>query len=241
MRGITTIATREWRSYFLSSSGWVIIALFSLLSSIAFVFLGGGLDNGQIASMRSVFAFSTWILAFIAPAITMRLLSEEFRLRTYETLVTAPIRSSDIVIGKFLGAMGLVVVMLLPTLLYVGLLEWYGRPDYGELACGYLGLFVAGSAYIASGLLASSLTSSQPVAFLITLFFWITLSLAAKFLPMHVDDVFASALYAADPERRLRDFTIGLIDTSNIVYFVTITIFFLVATTQSLGVRKWPS
>jgi ABC-2 type transport system permease protein len=236
-----TIAGREWRAYFLSTSGWVVVALFALLTAIAFIFLGSGLANGQIASMRSVFAFSTWILAFIAPAITMRLLSEEFRLRTYETLVTAPVRATDIIVGKYLGAMGLLVAMLLPTLIYVALLEQYGRPDYGELACGYLGLIVAGSAYIASGVLVSTLTASQPVAFLVTLFFWMTISLAAKWLPNYVGDDLARAFYAADPEMRLRDFTIGLIDTSNVVYFLGLTVFFLMAAVQSLLARRWPS
>ncbi|MEM7229562.1 MAG: ABC transporter permease [Planctomycetota bacterium] len=234
-----TIAGREWRAYFLSTSGYVITALFALFAGLFFVRYA--FANGQVASMRPVFASGTWILAFIAPAITMRLLSEEFRMHTYETLITAPVRHGDIIVGKYLGAMGLLIIMLAPTLVFMVLLERYGRPDYGEVACGYLGLLLAGSAYVASGLFVSTLTSSQPVSFLVTMFFWITIGLGTKELPAMVPDWLATFVYAADPELRLRDFTIGLIDSSNVVYFVAITAFFLIASMQSLAARKWPS
>jgi ABC-2 type transport system permease protein len=239
MSSTLAIAGRELRAYFLSPGGYIIIALFLLVSGAVFFFVS--FASGEIASLRSVFGMGTWMLTFIAPAVTMRLISEELRLGTIEMLMTSPVREAEVVLGKFLGAMGLLVLMLAPTLLYVAALEVYGRPDYGELMVGYLGLLLAGAAYMASGLLASTFTSSQPVAFLLTLFFWLTLGLGTKLLPMHMggmEERWATIVFAMDPDARLRDFTIGLIDTSNIVYFLSIAAVCLICAAVSLQVRR---
>lgn len=232
-----TIAGRELRASFLSPGGYIIIALFLFVTGG--VFAMGTLATGEIASMRSVFGIGTWLLAFIAPAVTMRLVSEELRLGTLEMLMTCPVREAEVIIGKFLGAMGLLAVMLAPTLFMVLALEMHGRPDYGELMCGYLGLMLAGAAYMSSGVLASTLTSSQPVAFLVAFFFWLGLGVGTKVLPAHLSDHWAGIIFAIDPDIRLRDFTIGLIDTSNIVYFISISAVFLIASIISLQARRW--
>jgi ABC-2 type transport system permease protein len=160
-------------------------------------------------------------------------------LGTYEMLASCPVSEWQVIAGKFIGAVLFLAGVLLPTLVQAVALERYGRPDYGELACGYLGLLLAGATYIASGLLASALTSSQVVAFLSTLFFWIALTLGAKLLPGYLPARWADIAFAADPDPRLRDFAIGLIDTSNVVYFVTLTMFFLIAATRVLGAGRW--
>lgn len=237
MNHLLVIASRELRAYFLTPAGYIIIALFLLSTGVVFVF--GAFASGEIASLRPVFGVGTWLLAFIAPAVTMRLVSEELRMGTLEMLMTCPVREREVILGKFFGAMGLLVMMLLPTGVYVIALETYGRPDYGELLCGYLGLLLAGTAYVASGIFASTLTNSQPVAFLLALFFWLTLGIAAKILPTHVRDDWAGVIFAMDPDIRLRDFTIGLVDTSNVVYFITIAAVFLIAAVVSLQARRW--
>lgn len=237
MKCALAIATREIRAYYLTPGGYIIAALFLLICGGVFFF--GGFAPGEIASMRSVFGFGTWMLAFIAPAITMRLFSEEFRLGTLEMLMTSPVREAEVVIGKYLGALGFLLLMLVPTLVFVLALEMYGRPDYGEMATGYLGLILAGAAYLASGLLASTLTSSQPVAFLLAFFFWMALGIGTKILPGHVSDPWATIVFALDPDTRLRDFTIGLVDTANVVYFVSLAAVFLVAATLSVQARRW--
>ena len=153
--------------------------------------------------------------------------------------------AADIILGKYAAAIGFLVLLLAPTLVFVVALEIYGRPDYGELLCGYLGVLLAGSVYLASGILASTLTSSQVVAYLMTVFFWIIVLLATKgvlqtdLLPVawqgRVDDL----VIAADPELRLRDFAIGLFDSGNFVYFGSLTIVLLIASARSLEMRRW--
>lgn len=234
---VLVIASRELRAYFLSPAGYIIIALFLMVTGGVFYF--GAFASGEIASMRPVFGMGTWLLAFIAPAVTMRLISEELRLGTMEMLMTCPVREVEVVLGKFFGAMGLLLLMLLPTAIFVLALEMYGRPDYGELLCGYLGLLLAGTAYLASGVLASTLTSSQPVAFLLALFFWLALGIGAKIVPGHIGEEWVGVVFAIDPDVRLRDFTIGLIDTSNVVYFLSFAAVFLALAVVSLQARRW--
>lgn len=230
------IAGRELRAYFLSPGGYIIIALFLLVTGG--FFWAGVLHQGQVASLRSVFGIGTWLLAFIGPAITMRLLSEEYRSGTIEMLMTSPVSEWHIILGKFLGAAGFLLVMLLPTGVYVIAMEVYGRPDYGELLCGYLGLLLAGSAYVAGGVLASTFTSSHAVAFLLSLFFWLVLGFSAKMLPGQLDERWARIIFAFDPDLRLQDFAIGLIDTSNVAYFLTLSIAFLLLAVKSLQARR---
>ncbi|MHC5005543.1 MAG: ABC transporter permease subunit, partial [Planctomycetota bacterium] len=121
------IAGRELRSYLLAPGGYVIIALFLLITGFVFFFRVFG--EGELTSLRSVFGIGTWLLAVVAPAITMRLISEEYRLGTFEALMTCPVREAEVVMGKFLGALALLVVMLAPTWVYVLGLELFGRPD----------------------------------------------------------------------------------------------------------------
>jgi ABC-2 type transport system permease protein len=234
---VRAIVGRELRASFLSPVGYIIAALFALLTGI--VFVSRAFDQGQPASLRSVFEWGAWLLLLVCPAISMRAIAEEKRMGTYEMLMSCPVSERGIILGKFIGGMIFLIVILLPTIVHVLALERYGRPDYGEIACGYLGLLLAGAAYLASGLLASALTNSQVVAFLLTIFFWLGLSLATKLLPGYLPPRWADVAFTADPDPRLRDFAIGLIDTSNVAFFVSLTLLFLFAATRSLQAGRW--
>lgn len=230
------IARRELLSAFGVGAGWVVVALFLLPCGV--VFTVGTFRNGEPASMRAVFEAAAWILLFVAPAISMRSVSDELRLGTFETLTTAPVSDGAIILGKFMAALITLAAMLAPTLVLAAGLEAHGRPDWGELACGYFGLLLAGAMYLAAGILASTLSASQLVAYLLAFFFWLTVALCCRLLPTIAPAEWADFLYAADPLRRLRDFTIGLLDTANVVYFVLLTGFFLAASTASLRARR---
>lgn len=237
MSRVLAITAREVRANFLAPSGYIVAGMFAAITGV--IFIARTLQQGQPASMRLVFEGGTWLLLFVCPAISMRAIAEEKRLGTWEMLASAPISERGIVLGKFLGAMAFLTVILLPTVAQVVALERYGRPDYGEVACGYLGLLLAGAAYLSSGILASALSGSQVVAFLLTFFFWLGLSLAAKLLPGYLPAQWADVAFAADPDPRLRDFAIGLVDTSNIAFFCTLTLLFLIAATRVVQAGRW--
>ncbi len=236
MPATLTIARRDFAGLFLTPTGPIVGALFAFIAGLAFqqvTFL-----PGEPANLRAVLDFAGWELLVIAPALTMRSLSEELRAGTIETLFTSPIREIQIVIGKYGASMLFLAVMLSPILIMAMAVEIHGRPDYGELFCGLLGLLLVGSAYVSSGIFASTLSASQVVSYLLTLFFWISVSVAVLFLPRLLSPAWADAVFAMDHSRRLADFTIGLMDTANVGYFLALTALFLAMAAVSLTVRR---
>lgn len=221
MRSILQLCLRDLRSLLIVPTGAIVAALFSLACGI--VFVSQVLDSGAIATMRPVFDIGSWLLLLLCPAITMRLIAEERRLGTWESLLAMPIGTWHIVKAKFFAAWIFLAMVLSTTIPLVVVLEIYANVDYGAVASGYLGLMLMGAAVISSGLFVSALTSSQTVAYLVTTFFWITISLSCKVLPAYVPTRFADIVFSLDPDLRAGEFAIGLIDSANIVYFVTTT------------------
>lgn len=238
MKGMGVIACRELAAYFRAPVGWLIIGLYLVLSGLVFsVYV---LRPGSPASMRDFFTVSGWLLMPVIPAMAMRLFSDEIRSGTLEALLTAPVSPGEIVMGKFMGAMGFLTCMFLPTLVYVGTLYRVSNspPDPGPLICGYLSLYLIGAAYLAVGTLASSLTANSTLAFMVTLFTILGLLFAAagaEDAPAPVRTV----LYAISIGPRIGDFAKGVIDSANIAYFLGITAFCLLAATCALDLRRW--
>jgi ABC-type transport system involved in multi-copper enzyme maturation permease subunit len=201
-------------------TGAIVASLFALTCGI--VFVAQVLHPGSIATMRPVFEFAAWLILFLCPAITMRLIAEERRVGTWELLLSSPASSFEITKGKFLAAFAFMCVVIATTFPLVFVLELYAEVDYGAVASGYLGLLLLGGAVIGTGLVISASTTSQTVAYLVTTFIWLTLSLATKVLPSYVPTRFADIIFAIDPDLRTGEFAIGLIDTANIVYFMSI-------------------
>ena len=238
MSATLAIAGRECRAMFFTPAGYIIICIFAMALGVVFS-LAAVFEQGQLATLQLLFTWSGWLLMLICPAVSMRAISEELRLGTFESLVTSPVSEAQIVLGKFLGSLAFLIALLLPTLAFVAALEVYGRPDYGELACGYVGILIAGSAYLATGVLASSLTPSQVLAFLLSVFFWLSLGLTTTLLPHQLTHETAVKIaYALNPIHRLNDFAIGLVDTSNIIYFVSFAAIFLALAVLSLKLRR---
>ena len=236
LRGVRTVLARELRSFFATPTAWTILALAALLVGALLLLLV--LRPGEPATLRPVMSAAAWILILLAPAVSMRALSEELRFGTWEVLLSTPVTSGGVVVGKFLACLAVLVVLGAPLVVAGGVLELHGRPDWGEIACGLLGLLLAGGAFVAFGILASALTSSQLVAYLLSLFFWLSIALAGRLLPPVLPVDVADAVLALDPTRRLEEFVIGLFDTGNVVAFVALTIAFLVAATVSLERRR---
>ncbi len=233
------IARRECGSFFRLPVGWVVIALFLLVS--AGTFWRVAITPGEIASMRDFFQFTTFLLIVIAPAISMRLFSEEMRTRSLESLMTAPVSDTGLIAGKFLGSVLFLLLMLAPTGVYVVLLFMLAdpAPDLGPIVAGYLSLMLVGCLYLAIGTLGSTMTSSQTLAFLGTFMGLLVLLLVPAMAIDHVPSWAAGTLGEISVIRRVDDFGKGVVDLAHVVFFVSGSILFLVLAYLSINSRRW--
>jgi len=252
VRNVLAIAGKELRSYFASPIAYVIIGLFALLFGWFFYAylglfvrnssqmggMGGGANNINQGMIRYVLMNSAVIILFIMPMITMRTYSEEKRSGTIELLLTSPLTDVEIIVGKFLGAMGLYCAMLAVTLLDMALLFKFGNPEWKPLVSGYLGLLLLGGCFISLGLLISSLTKNQIVAGVITfavfLMLWIINWSADQSGP-----TMRSVLNHLSIIDHFEDFARGVIDTKHVVYYLSFITFGLFLTAKSVDSERW--
>ncbi len=235
MRNITTIALKEFKSYLASPMAYIVTGIFLLLTGVFFAISSATYLETSIKGFLEV---GSMVLLLLAAVLTMRLLAEERKMGTLELLLTAPVRDSEIILGKFLGSLGILSVMLALTFYYPLLLIIFGDPDMGPIGTGYLGLFLLGSACLAVGLFASSLTSNQIVSAVVAggiLFALWFIGMAASYLPEAMGEVinFFSLSYY------FPDFMRGVIDTRGIVYYLSITVLFLFLAVRSLENSRW--
>jgi ABC-2 type transport system permease protein len=220
LRRIGAIAAREWRSTFVAPSGWIVLSIFGIVAAVAF--FSGTFADARPATLRTVLLACGWSLLATAPAMSMRSFSDEFRLKTWETLFASPLSTAEMVLGKTAACAGIVATCLLPVALLAVPLEAYAAPDYGEIACGLLGLFLAGFAAGCLGIAVSSATSSQAVAFLGAFFLWLGLVAGSRILTGVLPIEHAPLAAGLDPMKRLEGFALGLFDTAAIGYFLAI-------------------
>jgi ABC-2 type transport system permease protein len=237
MNRAITIARRELASYFHSPIAYV--AMFAFLLACGGLFWDD-FQPGQPAAMRTLFEWMVWLLVIIVPLLCMGLLAQEWASGTIETMMTAPVGETDVVMGKFFGSLAFFIVLLAPTLLYVVMLLIYGHPQIGPILSGYLGIVLVGALFIAIGLFCSSLTRSQVVAavataailFLVTIAPWWASSKAA------LND-FWRAVTNQGVFAHYTDFSKGVIDTGHLIFFVAVTSVFLFLTVKVLESRRW--
>ncbi len=233
MNNIFIIAGKEMKSYFASPAAYIIIILF--LSLTGWFFTNTLFIDGGQAELRSNFGIIPFLLLFFVPALTMKMVAEEKKSGTIELLTTLPLKDSDIIFGKFLGSLFillLAVSLTFPNILTVGLL---GKPDWGVLFCGYAGLFLMGAAFTSIGIYTSSITDNQIVAFIISffvLFLLVILNNLLIFLPFQ--SVFEYLASSTHYENMLK----GVIDSKDLIYFFSIMIIFLTAASKTLESRK---
>jgi len=200
--------------------------------------MGGGNVNVNEQMIRGVLQNAAVIILFVMPMITMRTYSEEKRSGTIELLLTSPITDLDIILGKFLAAMGLYCAMLLVTLINIAILFRLGNPEWRPIAAGYLGLLLMGGCFISVGLLISSLTKNQIVAgfvtFAVFLMLWVINWLADSSGP--TGQAVLSFLSITD---HFDDFTKGIIDTKHVVYYLSFITFGLFLTAKSVDSERW--
>lgn len=238
MRNITAILRRELLSLFCSPVAYIVIAGFLLITGVS-VLWTGSFAPGKPATLRDVFFWTPWILTVIAPAICMRAISEEYRSGTIEKLMTAPLSDTQMVLGKYLATVAFFFVMLVPTLVYLILMEVYGHPDWGASLASYLGLMLIGVAFCAFGLFASSLTSNQVVAWIIG---WVPLLLfacLAYFAVQWVQGIWRTLFQQVNVIGRFEEFSRGLITTDGVVFFLATAVLFLFLTVKVVESKRW--
>jgi len=235
MTNTLTIAKREFRSYFNGPAAYIVGSLFLLVVAILFwntFFLE------QRASVRKLFALAYGVSVFVAPAITMGLIAEERRNGTLELLLTYPVRDAEVVIGKYLGALGLYTVLLALTVPQVFAVGSMGQLDMGAVWAGYLGLFLSGGAFLAIGVLASSWTSNQLIALIVALSIGLFFALIGQlliFLPDGVASIFEWLSFGYHENNLER----GVIDTRDVFFFVSVIALCLTLAFRSLESRLW--
>ena len=235
MKNVWAIATRELRSYFLSPLAYVVIALFLALSGYLFALI---LANGREASLRGLIQNVSVLYLFIVPAISMRLLAEEQRTGTVELLLTNPVQEWEIVTGKFLASVMLVLVMLALTIAFPLFLFIFGNPDRGPIITGYLGIFLQAAAFLSIGLWASSLTQNQIVAAIVSFALLLILWLSDN-LGQFLGGTVGSIVSYTSVINRFQSFPQGVIQSNDVVYYLTLVLAGIVLSTLSLQSRRY--
>jgi len=236
MRNTTAIAWKEIKTYFASPMAYIIIAVYAGLAAYYFVSsISGVLPE---ASIRGFLIPSTLIFTLFAPVLTMRLLAEEQKLGTLELLMTAPLLDYEIVLGKFIAAIATLISTLVPTFYLVLLLFWFGSPDIGPIITGYFGFLLFGVASLSVGLFASSLSQNQIVSAVIAMGILLLLSII-DMAADYVGSGFVEIVLQMSLTHHFEDFSRGVIDTHDLVYYLIFTSFLLFITVRSLESRRW--
>lgn len=238
MRNVLTIARKEIQTYFGSPMAYVIAAVFLAVSSVFFI---SDLESSGLARLTGFQVWAMVLLTGIAPILTMRLIAEEQKLGTLELLMTAPVRESEVILGKFLGAFVTLFALLLLTWFYPLVLKLGGGdPDFGPVFAGYLGLLLFGAAFFAIGLLASAVTVNQILAAVVglglLLMLWLV-SLAGG-LVQNVEWARGIVNYVS-LTNVYGDFLRGVVDTRAIVFLVSLTATVLFAAIRAVEARRW--
>lgn len=241
-----TIFSKEINTFFSSLIGYIVIGVFLLVTGLMmFVFPDTSLLDNNYATMGQLFGLAPIIFMFLIPAVTMRSFAEEIQTGTIELLATRPLRDIEIVAGKYLANLALVLFALIPTLFYYYTLYQLGSPvgnlDSGAIMGSYIGLFLLAGVYTAIGVFASSLIDNQIVSFILATF--LCFFMYSGFLYLSKLPVFFGSsdilVQMLGIDYHYNSISRGVIDTRDVVYFLSIIAFFVAATLVSLEKRKW--
>lgn len=241
-----TIFLKEINTFFSSLIGYIVVGVFlGILGLIMFVFPDTSLLNYNYATLDQLFDIAPMVFVFLIPAVTMRSFAEENQTGTIELLATRPLTDWQIVLGKYLAALGLVLFALLPTLLYYFTVYQLGSPkgnlDSGAIMGSYLGLVFLAAAFVAIGIFASSLTNNQIVGFILATFLCFIFHWGFYFiskLPVFVGKV-DDIVQMIGIDHHYASISRGVVDTRDLIYFFSFAAVFLAMTVTSLERRKW--
>jgi len=232
---VTTVFKKDFLSFFNSPIAYIVITVFLLIAGWLFFqqfFLAG------TATLRPLFSLIPLLFIFFAPAITMRLVAEERKTKTFSLLLTLPISNAEIILGKFLAAWGLLAVALLLTVPYAVTVASVGSLDWGPVLGGYLGGLLMGAAYLAIGMLGTSITRNQIVAFILglgTCFVFFIIDKVLIFLPEKA----ASFFEYLSVDFHFHNIARGVIDLRDLVFYITFISAFLIHSVYAIQREQW--
>lgn len=245
MSGIAANLYRELRAYFFSPLAYIVAALLLVVNGVVFSLIVSYLNDPRaaIGAPLELFFGQTvyfWlVLLFVAPVLTMRLLSEERRSGTIEVLMTAPVTESQVVLGKYLASLVFYAFLWLPTFVYPMLLAYYSEVDWGPVMAGYLGVLGIGSLFLSIGIFASSLTRSQLVAAVLTFALLIPLFTFGLLENLFNSELLREVFSYLNLWQHMEELGRGIVDTRRLVYYASATGLFLFLAARALATRKW--
>ncbi len=238
MRNTVAVMQRELLSLFCSPIAYIVIAAFLVITGVLTLYMQT-FAPGKEASLRGVFWLMPFLLTIIIPAITMRMLSDEYRNGTLESLMTAPVTELQIVLGKYLAGLAFYLVMLATTLIYVVLLAVYGNPDFGATFSAYLGLVLIGVMFLAFGLLTSSATRNQIVAWILGAVPLMLFAYFAAFMVQTTEGWVRDTFQNINVVQRYELFSRGLVSLDGPIFFLGCAAVFLFCTIKVVESKRW--
>jgi len=236
------ICKKELRQFFSSLTGYIAIIVFLLLNGLfLFVFPDSNLFDAGYATLDTFFEIAPWVFLLLIPAITMRSFSEEFKGGTFEILQTKPLTKTQVILGKYFASLLIVLVAILPTLIYVFTIDKLstGGIDAGGIAGSYIGLFLLAAVFTAIGICCSSFTTNAVVAFLLSAFACFTVFSAFSAIS-RIPFFQSGADYYIGMlglDEHYKSISRGVLDSRDLVYFLTAVLFFLFLTARNLVKR----
>ncbi|MCK4661373.1 MAG: ABC transporter permease subunit [Bacteroidales bacterium] len=238
MNKIWIIAKRELQSFFDSLIAYIMLIAFLGFSGFFTWLYGGDVFFVNQASLQSFFGIAYWTLFFFIPALTMRLLAEENRSGTIELLLTKPVTNWQVVSGKFTATLILIIIALVLTIPYYITIANLGNIDHGAVISGYLGLILMSAAYISIGLFTSSISNNQIIAFLLALFIGIFFHIIFNVLAGNFTGIVGETFNFLSISTHFESISRGVIDTKDLLYFLSIITFGLLSTEAILTKRS---
>lgn len=245
MRSIYAIARKEFLSFFFAPMAYIVTASFLVMNGFLFSVILAALSQpgASSASPMALFFGGTlffWIfMILMAPVLTMRLGAEERKTGTLETLLTAPVSDAEVILGKYLGALAMVLALWLPTLLYCGVLSRFSEVDWGTVGTGYLGVWLVSMFFTAVGLFTSLATRNQLVAAILAFGILVLLLLVSILSFLITDPLWKGVLDTLDLWALMQNFGRGVVDSRAVVYCLSGAALFLALAHQALQARRW--
>lgn len=245
LSGTGAVFRRELRAYFFSPLAYVVLTFFLVVQGYYFSLIVAFLSDPRSSAGKPLELFFgqtifTWlVLLFAGTFLTMRLISEELRSGTIETLMTAPVSETQVVLGKYFAAFAFYLFLWAPTLIYVAIVRAYTPVDWGPIAASYIGIAGIGALFLSVGLFASATSKNQIVSAIVTFACLLVLFSAGLMENLFNGETARKVLSHMNLWQHMDDFSKGIVDTRRLVYYGSVSAFFLFLTGRALAAKKW--